>query len=238
MKKSLWGYNVQEVDETMEYFEANQAKLNKKVKQLTEEMDSVRQELEGKNKTLEEQSQAHAEEMKTVTEEKASMEAKIAELEAQVAQFVQNQDELERVGEICKSAYEDMSHTKKALRVTLTDFLEAFWKRWEYRLQKVEEMEKHLADINAQGKEEFIKFTQRMLSQYETIHKETEDFSEEVSDITTMKYEMQSELAGIIRALQIDSEPVSEEKKETVYRVIQDKKANENIVEKIGDHVI
>ena len=87
-------------------------------------------------------------------------------------------------------------------------------------------------------KEEFIKFTQRMLSQYETIHKETEDFSEEVSDITTMKYEMQSELAGIIRALQIDSEPVSEEKKETVYRVIQDKKANENIVEKIGDHVI
>ena len=41
MKKSLWGYNVQEVDETMEYFEANQAKLNKKVKQLTEDVEMI-----------------------------------------------------------------------------------------------------------------------------------------------------------------------------------------------------
>ena len=231
MKKSLWGYNVQEVEETVEYFEANQAKLNKKVKQLTEEIDSVRQELEGKNKTIEEQAQAHA-------DEKATLESKIAELEKRVAEYDQTKEELERVGEICKTAYEDMHQTKKSLRATLTDFLGEFWKRWENRLKKVEDMEKHLADINAQGKDEFLKFTERMLKQYQTIHDETEDFSKEITDITTMKYEMQSELATIIRNLQIDSQPMSDEKMETVYRVIQDKRANENIVEKIGDHVI
>ena len=161
MKKSLWGYNVQEVDETMEYFEANQAKLNKKVKQLTEEMDSVRKELDGKNQTIEEQAQAHAQELQVAADEKASLEAKIKELAAVVAEYDQTKDELDRVGEICKSAYEDMNQTKKSLRVSLTDFLEEFWKRWEGRLKKVEEMEKHLADINAQGKEEFLKFTEK-----------------------------------------------------------------------------
>lgn len=238
MKKSLWGYNVQEVDETIEYFEANQAKLNKKVKQLTEEMDSVRQELEGKDKTIEQQSQAHADELKAAADEKAVLESKIAELEAKVAEYDQTKEELDRVGEICRTAYEDMNQTKKSLRASLTDFLGEFWKRWENRLKKVEDMEKHLADINAQGKEEFLKFTEKMLKQYQTIHNETEDFSKEVTDITTMKYEMQSELATIIRNLQIDSQPMSDEKMETVYRVIQDKRANENIVEKIGDHVI
>ena len=121
MKKSLWGYNVQEVDETMEYFEANQAKLNKKVKQLTEEMDSVRKELDGKNQTIEEQAQAHAQELQVAADEKASLEAKIKELEAVVAEYDQTKDELDRVGEICKSAYEDMNQTKKSLRVSLTE---------------------------------------------------------------------------------------------------------------------
>ena len=234
MKKSLWGYNVQEVDETMEYFEANQAKLNKKVKQLTEEMDSVRKELDAKNQTIEEQAQAHAHELQVAADEKASLEAKIKELEAVVAEYDQTKDELDRVGEICKSAYEDMNQTKKSLRVSLTDFLEEFWKRWEGRLKKVEEMEKHLADINAQGKEEFLKFTEKMLKQYQTIHEETEEFSKEVEDITAVKYEMQSELATIIRTLQFDSQPVSDEKSETVYRVIQDKKTNDNVIEKVG----
>lgn len=238
MKKSLWGYNVQEVDETIEYFEANQAKLNKKVKQLTEEMDSVRQEFEGKNKRMEEQAQVHADEMKAAAAEKAVLESKIAELEAKVAEYDQTKDELDRVGEICRTAYDDMNQTKKSLRASLTDFLGEFWKRWESRLKKVEDMEKHLADINAQGKDEFLKFTERMLKQYQTIHDETEDFSKEITDITTMKYEMQSELATIIRTLQIDAQPISDEKMETVYRVIQDKRANESIVEKIGDHVI
>ena len=238
MKKSLWGYNVQEVDETIEYFEANQAKLNKKVKQLTEEMDSVRQEFEGKNKKMEEQAQVHADEMKAAAAEKAVLESKIAELEAKVAEYDQTKDELDRVGEICRTAYDDMNQTKKSLRASLTDFLGEFWKRWESRLKKMEDMEKHLADINAQGKDEFLKFTERMLKQYQTIHDETEDFSKEITDITTMKYEMQSELATIIRTLQIDAQPISDEKMETVYRVIQDKRANESIVEKIGDHVI
>ena len=238
MKKSLWGYNVQEVEETVEYFEANQAKLNKKVKQLTEEVDSVRQELDEKNKKMEEQAQTHADELKAAADEKATLESKISELEAKVAEYDQTKDELDRVGEICRTAYEDMNQTKKSLRASLTDFLGEFWKRWEDRLKKVEDMEKRLADINAQGKDEFLKFTERMLKQYQTIHDETEDFSKEITDITTMKYEMQSELATIIRTLQIDSQPISDEKMETVYRVIQDKRANENIVEKIGDHVI
>ena len=52
MKKSFWGYNVQEVDTNMELLESAKAKLEKKVKSLTEELDSAREELKETKESL------------------------------------------------------------------------------------------------------------------------------------------------------------------------------------------
>ena len=45
MKKAIWGYNIHEVDESIDYLETQNIKLEKQVRQLSEDLEKVRGEL-------------------------------------------------------------------------------------------------------------------------------------------------------------------------------------------------
>ena len=160
MKKSLWGYNVQEVEDTLELMESQQAAqvqknqhLESELKQLREKLAVLQQEKEAGRLFVgraEDDPQVQAR-LEALTREKEEWKARAESLSARLTR-PENGGDMEQVSEICRLAYNDMSEAKKNVRRRLEEYVEDFLCEWRTGQEKVNRLMQDIDGVRDQAK--------------------------------------------------------------------------------------
>lgn len=217
MKKTLWGYNIQEVDETISYLETQNVKLERQVKQLSTELDNVKKELEEASAVSEISQNTEKDDLiaelrqKLETEENQNRELtlqnetlsnQINEISAEAAA----KDPFEKIGVICKQAYTDIHTSKQKAKESLEGFLKEFWDEWKnYEIQLTELSDK-LAVKQQKSRESFISYADYILKVYGDIEDSNNSFETQFSEIVKSKSKIECSLNAILAELDKDVE--------------------------------
>ncbi len=167
MKKTIWGYNIQEVDETVGYLETQNIKLERQVKQLSAELDKAKKELEEKGTAADaslisekdgliaelraKTEVAEAKSLELVSQNEA-LNKKISELTAEAAA----KDPFENIGSICRQVYTDIHNSKQRAKESIEDFLSEFWEEWKRYEAQLTDLSDKLAAKQQKSRESFI----------------------------------------------------------------------------------
>ena len=225
MKKALWGYNIHEVDENMDYLETQNIKLEKQVKQLSAELEKAKTELEfstadsGSLEAVKEECdrtinglRAELVSAKTAyTQLKAENEKLSSEIARKDAESSEQSEVFAEVGNICRLAYEDMHHTKQKTRETLESFLASFWTEWKKYQQQVCSLSEQIKLQQEESRKSFIESADRILQSYGGITQQNQLFDTGLSDIMETSEKLQSELESLLAELDDESETEAEE---------------------------
>jgi len=165
MKKAIWGYNIHEVDESIDYLETQNIKLEKQVRQLLEDLEKVRVELRLYEESANGEDGADGENEKITAELRSELDSLKIAYERSEKEREKSERELERsekerkslsaevsrlnsklaeegtvfsdVGNICRLAYEDMHNAKLRAKENVENFLKIFWGEWEEYQRRV-----------------------------------------------------------------------------------------------------
>ena len=223
MKKSLFGYNVREVDENMEYLEEINAKLEKQVKQLTAELEALKNADHEFESLADLPSQAvDSAELEALREEAAGLKidneklkATIADLNVQLSQ--QNAaprteaDELAKVSEICRAAYADMADAKKETKEKLAAFVADFLAQWASYRKRIDDMTAEVSRACDESREAFLAAADGILAQYADLNGKASDFAGYLDDMDDLETSVKVGIAEILREL---DQPEAEEQAE------------------------
>ena len=233
MKKSLWGYNVQEVDESLDLLESAKTKLEKKVKTLTAELEAAREEvnmvragaaasggkgeLEARCQQAEKEAavlRAEAEALRAEREELVRKNSQMAEsLAAYEEQSMQNA--VIQAGDICRAAYEDMANARANSKQALEHFLGSFWDRFrQYELQ-IRELYGDILNAHEASREGFLAAADDILAGYSSIRSQDEKMRQRLEEVETLRDETQKELEAVLEELSGQEEPPEENRNES-----------------------
>lgn len=214
MKKSFWGYNVQEVDTNMELLESAKAKLEKKVKSLTEELDSAREELKETKESLAIGSSTNSGELeRKYREAEKKIELLKREVDSltkknqQMAIQISSYDEqsmkkaVEQAGDICRAAYEDMANAKINAKEVLEQFLEHFWERFNQYEQKINDIYENMIHSYEAGREGFLLAADEILTSYTAIREQNETMNRKLEEVKVLRSEVQKEMNAVLGEL-------------------------------------
>lgn len=227
MKKTLWGYSIQEVDETVGYLETQTVKLERQVKQLSEELDKTKKELETANTSPEFLQDAENEDLiaelrqKLEKEENQNRELvmqndalsnQLNSLSAEVAE----KDPFEMIGSICKQAYTDIHTSKQKSKECIESFLKEFWCEWKNYEVQLAELSEKLALKQHKSRESFISYADYILKVYGDIEESNSKFEKQFSEVVKSRSKIECSLNSILSELDKDIEinDVSENKTE------------------------
>lgn len=210
MKKSFWGYNVQEVDENTEYLELQNSRLEKQVKQLSKELESIRAELD--QASVFKEDPAKEQEYQKTKEQLAAMQAEndrlkweINQLSSQVNAAEGRKDEFAQVSSICRAAYEDMSNAKSNTKEILGAFMETFWDNWEAYQYRLTEASKEIAKVQESSKEAFLTVADEILGRYAVLEEESGGLQAQMQEMETIKSDIQSQLSKMLEVLNAEN---------------------------------
>lgn len=224
MKKALFGYNVREVDENMEYLEEINAKLEKQVKQLTAELEALKNaDREFESLTDIPSAPADSAELTALREEAADLKITneklrttianmAAELEQRDAAPRTEADELAKVSEICRAAYADMADAKKETKEKLAAFVADFLAQWASYRKRIDDMTAEVSRACDESREAFLAAADGILAQYADLNSKTNDFAGYLDDMDDLESSVKVGIADILRELdQPEAEDASAE---------------------------
>ena len=210
MKKSLLGYNSQEVDETIEYLETANAKLEKQVKQLRAELEELRQKQSEALPAEDPAKEKAAKELEArcgaLTSENEKLRAEVAALTAQVQQAAGEQDALEQVSEICRTAYLDMSEAKRKTKERIESFTGGFLDKWTAYYEKVVTLSEELRKTQAESRDAFLSAADEILSKYAVIAQEGESLHGYMDELKLTEGDMRGQVRSILDSLGAEEE--------------------------------
>ncbi len=188
MKKALFGYNVREVDENMEYLEEINAKLEKQVKQLTAELEALKSadhefealsDLPDSSKSDEELSAAR-EQIASLKIENEKMKTTIRNMAKELEEKKSaptEEDDLTRVSQICRAAYADMADAKQDTKEKLAQFVNDFLDQWTAYRKKIDAVASEVARACDESRESFLVAADTILQQYSDLSSNAQDFA-------------------------------------------------------------
>ncbi len=246
MKKSFWGYNVQEVDESVGFLESQNVKLERQVKQLTAELEKARGELEEASAAREdgqmpegasENAELVAQLQQKLTDseqEKQELSQKIASLNSRLSELSAAAEEpkeettFDDIGNICKSAYEDMHIAKQKTKDNLKNFLDEFWQKWNSYEELLTELSRQNILKQQESKNSFISYADHILQVYGEMESSNRELDSHLAEIVERRTGIANELNGILTELDKDydeepEEEAEEEPEETVEEPEEDR---------------
>lgn len=215
MKKSLWGYNTREVDESIDSLESRNIQLERQVKQLTAELEKARTELEVsiespsntvavdlQNETVINDLRA---ELDSVHEKNAQLklanEKLLAEIAKKNAEVSEQTAAFSEVGNICRLAYEDMHNMKQKTRENLESFLQNFWNEWQKYQQQVLSLSEEIKLQQEESRKSFIASADYILQSYGSMEQKNRQFADNVSEISNTEEKLHADLVAILAEL-------------------------------------
>lgn len=209
MKKSLWGYNVQEVEDTLELMESQQAAqvqknqhLESELKQLREKLAVLQQEKEAGRLFVgraEDDPQVQAR-LEALTREKEEWKVRAESLSARLTQ-PENGGDMEQVSEICRLAYNDMSEAKKNVRRRLEEYVEDFLCEWRTGQEKVDRLMQDIDGVRDQAKESFIAAADEILTRFGELETDSLTMREKLENTEETETEMRGRFEQVLKAL-------------------------------------
>ena len=215
MKKSFFGYSVQEVDETIDYLESHNIRLEKQVRQLSADLDEANAKLSemADLSDIKKINAENEEKIKTLDEEIASLKNEISDLKSQnmslTNELSQKSDVQEdsdsyaydKVGSICRRAYEDMSNAKAEVRRSIEEFLESFWKEWHLHQERLHNLSSELKKQQEENRNYFLAKADNMLKIHEDLEKEHIRFASELDGDTGIETEIKTAISRVLNDL-------------------------------------
>ena len=239
MKKSFWGYNVQEVDTNMELLESAKAKLEKKVKSLTEELDSAREELKETKESLAIGSSTNSGELeRKYREAEKKIELLKREVDSltkknqQMAIQISSYDEqsmkkaVEQAGDICRAAYEDMANAKINAKEVLEQFLEHFWERFNQYEQKINDIYENMIHSYEAGREGFLLAADEILTSYTAIREQNETMNRKLEEVKVLRSEVQKEMNAVLGELNAQDGALIDEEASSIKEKTEEEKSD------------
>ena len=239
MKKSFWGYNVQEVDTNMELLESAKAKLEKKVKSLTEELDSAREELKETKESLAIGSSTNSGELeRKYREAEKKIELLKREVDSltkknqQMAIQISSYDEqsmkkaVEQAGDICRAAYEDMANAKTNAKEVLEQFLEHFWERFNQYEQKINDIYENMIHSYEAGREGFLLAADEILTSYTAIREQNETMNRKLEEVKVLRSEVQKEMNAVLGELNAQDGALIDEEASSIKEKTEEEKSD------------
>ena len=232
MKKAIWGYNIHEVDESIDYLETQNIKLEKQVRQLSEDLEKVRGELrlyeesangadgaDGENEKITAELRSELDSLKIAYErsekerEKSERELERSEkernsLSAEVSRLNSKlADEgtvFSDVGNICRLAYEDMHNAKLRAKENVENFLKIFWGEWEEYQRRVCDLSAEIKRRQQESRNFFIESADKILHVYGSTNQNNREFENGLSEIIDVKNSLQAKLEEFLARLEED----------------------------------
>lgn len=234
MKKAIWGYNIHEVDESVDYLETQNIKLEKQVRQLSEDLEKVRGELrlyeesakgadgaDGENEEITAELRAELDSLKLAYEqsekerEKSERERERSEKERKSlseevsrlnSKLAEQGAVFADVGNICRLAYEDMHNSKRRAKESVENFLKIFWGEWEEYQRRVCDLSAEIKRRQQESRNFFIESADKILQVYGSMNQNNREFENGLSEITDVKNSMQAKLEELLAGLDDDVE--------------------------------
>ncbi len=232
MKKAIWGYNIHEVDESIDYLETQNIKLEKQVRQLSEDLEKVRGELrlyeesangaggaDGENEKITAELRSELDSLKIAYErsekerEKSERELERSEkernsLSAEVSRLNSKLAEegtvFSDVGNICRLAYEDMHNAKLRAKENVENFLKIFWGEWEEYQRRVCDLSAEIKRRQQESRNFFIESADKILHVYGSMNQNNREFENGLSEIIDVKDSLQAKLKEFLARLEED----------------------------------
>ena len=220
MKKTLWGYDVWEVNETIELLESQNETLTAKLTNLTMELAAKNEqlaargdsddaamaplnysgdsaELSAKVSKLEAENKRLAQELSAIASERNALQSETIRLSQEVTQ---SQDELQRVGSICQAAYSDMALVKQQTSEEIRQFVDNFVSQAE---KSHENMLQALGSIQAAkeaAKDSFVSTVEDILAKFEAISHEGNELESVFDQVTTIQEQLLEHVDALMGA--------------------------------------
>ncbi|MEG2377219.1 MAG: hypothetical protein RSC43_02555, partial [Clostridia bacterium] len=211
MKKALWGYNVSEVNDTIEFLESQNESLSGKVTKLSMELAAnVEQrnlmENQHADTTTADTSELNALRAKVqpLEKENEQLSAKIKQITTELEQLksekrqnlnksttVQDSDDLQVVGAICQAAYADMALVKQQASDEVYKFADKFAMQADKSAEHVRETIAQIENVKKIARESFLSSVEDILMQFEVFTNEVADLDGAFSGISAVKEELQ-----------------------------------------------
>lgn len=218
MKKTFWGYSIQEVDDNIGYLETQNIKLERQVKQLATELQKAKEDLENaalnadhvtesadaaeKDRLIAELQQKLTEsnrENQELTAQSEVLKSKIAELSAVNAS--REPITFDDIGDICKTAYTDMHVTKQKTKEHIQAFLEQFWQEWNTYEKQLLELSEQVKSQQQESKYSFISYADYILQVYGDMENSNRTLDHNLSEILNKKAKIEEGLTALLTEL-------------------------------------
>ena len=240
MKKGLWGYSVQEVNESMEFLEEQNASLARKVNKLTAELEQVQARLKEAGEAQSEApafSEDHARlaaQVERLEKKNKEWKSRAEQAEARLAPRQDGADELEQVSTICRKAYADMSQVKQAMHQKMEAVMAEFLSQWTESRDKMDRMYREMSDTRDTVKDSFITAADTILTRFDALEDDTRLLQEQLAAMDAAKDEVRLELEELLLPLEEtaplleetvdpDKNALPEEDKPAILRAIRDR---------------
>lgn len=180
MKKSFWGYNIQEVDENIQYLESVNETLSKKVSKLTTELDEYKDKLESAEWNMpafddigtasDNSADVHklmetidmlTEENNSLKQQNVSLHSRNTELESEVA-------ELREASAVGSNGFADIQGARATVNEQLHDYVQAVLPEVQDKMALMEAAQKKVIEICAGARENFLDAADAILEQYDS----------------------------------------------------------------------
>ncbi len=232
MKKAIWGYNIHEVDESIDYLETQNIKLEKQVRQLLEDLEKVRVELRLYEESANGEDGADGENEKITAELRSELDSLKIAYERSEKEREKSERELERsekerkslsaevsrlnsklaeegtvfsdVGNICRLAYEDMHNAKLRAKENVENFLKIFWGEWEEYQRRVCDLSAEIKRRQQESRNFFIESADKILHVYGSMNQNNREFENGLSEIIDVKDSLQAKLEEFLARLEED----------------------------------
>ena len=212
MKKTFWGYSIQEVDETVGYLETQNIKLERQVKQLSSELDKAKRELEEARVDFEAsrgtEGDAVATELRAKLEIAESKNRELAAqneaLNGQLGELLSTagaNDPLENVGNVCKQAYADIYASKQKAKESLEGFLSEFFNEWNKYELKLAQLSEEIVSNRQKSRESFISYADYILKVYGVMEQSDDSFETKLSDVLESRANIERSLGAMLAEL-------------------------------------
>lgn len=226
MKKSLWGYNVDEVNETIEMLESQNETLSAKLSNLTMQLATKNEQLEALTNQAQQAAQAPVENSE-VAEKLAKLEAETARLRETLrvsdaerdtlreenrrlaGQVGQDQDELNEVGEICRSAYADMALIKRQTYEEVQAFVDEFVLQAEKSQKTMEGAMQEIRAVKESAVDAVVQAVEEILEKFDAISAETNDVESVFGHVDQVKSGLMERINALM--LSVNETPAQSE---------------------------
>lgn len=221
MKKTFWGYSIQEVDDNIGYLESQNIKLERQVKQLSSELEKAKNDLQ--NTQL--NSEGSSEQTETAEKDRliSELEQKLSEAEKKNRELTSNSEELkakinelssansaqenaayDEVGKICQIAYADMHITKQKTKEHIEMFLKQFWKQWSAYEKQLAALSEQVKARQQEGRDSFISYADYILQTFGDMENSNRELDDNLSEIIGKKSKIEDSLNSLLSELDKD----------------------------------